>query len=47
LGNRNLGRRRWAMIREPGNLPFDRAKAGGALRPFIDASALGRRWRKG
>jgi cobalamin biosynthesis protein CobW len=26
------------MIREPGNLPFDRAKTGGALRPFIDAS---------
>ena len=31
--NRILGRRREAMIREPGNLPFDRARAGGVLRP--------------
>jgi hypothetical protein len=40
-----LGRRREAMIREPGNLPFDRRRPGGVLGLFIDAgkaSAVGR-----
>jgi hypothetical protein len=27
------------MIRQPGNLPFDRARAGGVTRPLIDAGA--------
>ena len=31
------------MIREPGNLPFNRMKAGGVPWPFIDAGALARR----
>jgi len=38
-GDRTLGRRREAMIREPGNLPFNRAKAGGVPWPIIDAGA--------
>src|SRR5208283_5726293 len=38
-GNRNLGRRREAMICEPGNLPFNRVKAGGVPWPIIDAGA--------
>jgi cobalamin biosynthesis protein CobW len=41
-GNRTLGRRREALIREPGNMPFDRRRAGGALWPFIDAGAHSR-----
>ena len=40
--NRTLGRRREALIREPGNLPFNRRRAGGALWPFIDAGVHSR-----
>jgi len=46
MGNRNLGRQREAMIREPGNLPFNRVKAGGVPWPIIDAGALTRRRRR-
>jgi cobalamin biosynthesis protein CobW len=35
------------MIREPGNLPFNRVRAGGVPRPNIDAGALARRRRRG
>src|SRR3984893_9585508 len=41
-GNRDLGRRRRAMIRPPGNVPFDRARAGGVTRPLLDAGTTAR-----
>ncbi len=34
------------MIREPGNLPFNRVKVGGVPWPIIDAGALTRRRRR-
>jgi cobalamin biosynthesis protein CobW len=34
------------MTREPGDLPFNRVRAGGVPRPFIDARALARRRRR-
>jgi hypothetical protein len=37
-----LGRRREAMIREPGNLPFNRRMPGGVLGLFLDAGAYPR-----